>query len=257
MAPTLLGAHFDVVCPNCGKPQPVSDSIAMRDEARHDVGNAQGQCPQCHAIVTTTLPDDALAAGHAEAKCTSCGAMVPMSPILPVGGAGDRVVTATCSNCGIEFEYRVNGGTWPLGSVSRGDRILVDKFSYHFQSPRRFDVAVFKYPRNPSDNYIKRMIGLPGELIDVEDGDIYIDGKIARKPASVQDEMWRPIHEARYVEKDGGGIRKPPFRTEGGTWEPIEDGRAWKGEPGAGAEPAWLVYNREVRDVATYNGQHN
>ena len=96
-------------------------------------------------------------------------------------------------------------------------------------------------------------MGLPGETIDIRNGDIYVDGKIARKPDRVQDELWRPIQESMYVERDGGGTRGAAWRAEGGTWTAIDEGKGWKGEcrPGGGASQdatGWLVYNREIRD---------
>ena len=46
-----------------------------------------------------------------------------------------------------------------------GDRILVAKFPYEFANPKRWDVIVFKYPDDATMNYIKRLVGLPGETI--------------------------------------------------------------------------------------------
>ena len=56
---------------------------------------------------------------------------------------------------------------------NQGDRILVNKFIYDFQKPNRFDVIVFKYPNNGKQNFIKRLIGLPGDNLIIESGDIY------------------------------------------------------------------------------------
>lgn len=78
-----------------------------------------------------------------------------------------------------------------LGDPWTGDKILVNKFAYDFADPERWDVIVFKYPDNVSKNYIKRVVGLPGETIQVRDGDVYIDGQIARKPWPVQEALWR------------------------------------------------------------------
>ena len=61
-----------------------------------------------------------------------------------------------------------------------GDRILVSKFAYDFSPPERWDVIVFKYPEDAKTNYIKRLIGLPNDVIRIRDGDIAVshdDGK--------------------------------------------------------------------------------
>lgn len=59
------------------------------------------------------------------------------------------------------------------------DYLIVDEISYRFHEPNRGDVIVFKYPNEPSQKYIKRIIGLPGETIQISDGKIFIskDGK--------------------------------------------------------------------------------
>ncbi|WP_456455786.1 signal peptidase I [Thermovibrio sp.] len=58
-----------------------------------------------------------------------------------------------------------------------GDFILVDKITYHFRPPERGDVVVFHFPLNESVYYIKRIIGVPGDKVQVIDGKVYINGK--------------------------------------------------------------------------------
>lgn len=82
--------------------------------------------------------------------------------------------------------------------VANGDRILVLKCIYQFFEPKRWDVIVFKNPPEPEVNYIKRLIGLPGETLQIIDGDIYINGQICRKPPKVQDELWMPVYDNDY-----------------------------------------------------------
>ena len=54
-----------------------------------------------------------------------------------------------------------------------GDRILVNKFIYDFAEPQRWDVIVFKNPKNAKQNYIKRLVGLPNESLLIEQGYIF------------------------------------------------------------------------------------
>ena len=58
-----------------------------------------------------------------------------------------------------------------------GDQLIVDKISYRFRNPRRFDIIVFPYQYEENVFYIKRIIGMPGETIQVKDGYTYINGR--------------------------------------------------------------------------------
>ncbi len=57
-----------------------------------------------------------------------------------------------------------------------GEYIIVEKINYHLHAPKRGDVIVMEYPGNTSIDYIKRIIGLPGETIMIKDGNVYVDG---------------------------------------------------------------------------------
>jgi signal peptidase I len=54
------------------------------------------------------------------------------------------------------------------------DYLIVDEISYRFREPERGEVVVFKYPNDPSQRYIKRLIGLPGETVEVQNGNVFI-----------------------------------------------------------------------------------
>ena len=58
-----------------------------------------------------------------------------------------------------------------------GELVIVNKLAYSFSSPQRGDVVIFHYPRNPKEEFIKRIIGLPGEQISVRDGKVYVEGQ--------------------------------------------------------------------------------
>ncbi len=64
-------------------------------------------------------------------------------------------------------------------TLSDGDNLIVDKISYRFNDPERFDVVVFPYQYEADTYYIKRIIGLPGETVQIDgSGNIYIDGAL-------------------------------------------------------------------------------
>ena len=68
----------------------------------------------------------------------------------------------------------------PSGSMENtimtGDRVVGNRLSYLTKDPERYDVIIFKYPDDESQLFIKRIIGLPGETVEIRDGHIYIDG---------------------------------------------------------------------------------
>jgi signal peptidase I len=63
-------------------------------------------------------------------------------------------------------------------TLSNGDNLIMDKLTYHFRDPERFEVVIFPCPTSPEVYYIKRVIGLPGETIQIKDGCVYIDGEL-------------------------------------------------------------------------------
>jgi len=52
--------------------------------------------------------------------------------------------------------------------------LIINEVGYHFQEPKRGDIVVFRYPLNPQEYFIKRIIGLPGEKININDGKVYV-----------------------------------------------------------------------------------
>ena len=59
-----------------------------------------------------------------------------------------------------------------------GNNLIVDKLSYRFRDPKRYEIIVFPYKYEENTYYIKRIIGLPGETVQVKDGEVYIDGEL-------------------------------------------------------------------------------
>ena len=135
MAPSLMGRHVDLICPECGRPF----------QAGASAENGEGSSE-------------------------------------PWG----LTVSAYCPDC--RYPVRLDRGLNPAHDSFDGDRVVVSKFFYDLFTPERWDVIVFKFPGNPKINYIKRLIGKPGETIRIRDGDIATStGRdapftIARKP---------------------------------------------------------------------------
>lgn len=69
-----------------------------------------------------------------------------------------------------------------VATLEPNDLVLVEKITYRFSKPHRGDVVVFIPPNNPNDKYIKRVIGLPGETVLIQNGVVYINGKPLKEP---------------------------------------------------------------------------
>jgi signal peptidase I len=70
------------------------------------------------------------------------------------------------------------------------ERIFVNKFVYHFEEIHRGDIVVFWYPKDPSKSFIKRVVGVPGDLVSVRGGRVYINGQLLEEryvPRGYQD----------------------------------------------------------------------
>jgi signal peptidase I len=172
---------------------------------------------------------DTLKGAHFRLRCPQCGYAYDHGFVPQVYGLPEDTVPpmpvpirqqTRCPSCG--FYTPANEEV----AVANGDRILVLKCIYQFLDPKRWDVIVFKNPINPTENYIKRLIGLPGDTIEINDGDIYINGLIARKPPEVQRELWMPIYDNNFQpvnpnERAGfnGHRWQVPFNLEGSAWK--------------------------------------
>jgi signal peptidase I len=91
----------------------------------------------------------------------------------------DILISVAASFLIIMFLYqpvRVEG-TSMQPELRDQDRLFINKFAYHFENISRGDVVVFHYPRDPSKSYIKRIIALPGDRLDIDEGRVYVNGK--------------------------------------------------------------------------------
>ncbi len=77
--------------------------------------------------------------------------------------------------------YRIPSGSM-LDTLRPGDRVLVNRVVYHLREPRRGDVIVFRYPQDPDVVFIKRVVGVPGDLLEARDGRLYVNRNKAAEP---------------------------------------------------------------------------
>lgn len=127
--------------------------------------------------------------------------------------------------------------------ISPGDRLFGNRLAYKFGDPERFDVVIFKYPVDESENYIKRVIGLPGETVTIEDAKIYINDSETPLEENYLPEEW-------IIENDGYVFEVPEncYLMLGDNRNVSEDARYWAEE----AYVADLVNSVEEGEAYTY-----
>ncbi|CAG1002085.1 Signal peptidase I [Phycisphaerales bacterium] len=160
--------------------------------------------------------------------------------------------------------------------VRWGDRIFVMKYLYSVYEPERFDVVVFKNPTDPTVNYIKRLLGLPGEQIALVDGDVFArtpradDSKdvnpwllpgwhAAQKPERAQRAMWQDVFSSEFTPLKPDAVQPrftSPWRAAPGV-DPKQwaiAGRADYRYTGPGPTAIeWDSGVREINDSYAYN----
>ena len=106
---------------------------------------------------------------------------------------------------------------------------------------------------DPSFNFVKRLVGMPGESLSLARGDLFINGRRTAKPPGVAEDMWLFLHDTAYVPATPA--------VQGPGWEPVEhSGSPWYEEVGRwtcktdGNEPVELVFRGLVNDHLAYNG---
>ena len=61
-----------------------------------------------------------------------------------------------------------------LNTIQEGDRVIASRLAYVKDDPQRYDIVIFKYPDDEKQYYVKRIIGLPGETVEIKDGTVYV-----------------------------------------------------------------------------------
>lgn len=205
-----------------------------------------------------------LLGAHATCTCPACGCEFDFAPLRngpPLASDFAYPPEVMCPNCQLRMTVT------PKDAPSKGgDRILVHKWPYALGGPfrpQRWDVIVFRDPANPRQHYIKRVVGLPHESIELVDGDVFIDGHIARKPPHVQRTMWFPVFDQDHLPPaDNSSGRQPRWIAPD---PPGEHDERWFGMQtrvvrydGLDSTPRTLAFNPDtgpeyLRDVYAYN----
>ena len=210
-------------------------------------------------VIPTGSMANTLMGRHKDLECDKCGYPFQVSASeeidakteLPTG----RVVSGgVCPMCRHRMELNRTDLKKKDNRSFNGDRIIVGKFMYQFEDPKRWDVAVFKFPADSKTNFIKRLVGLPNETVRISRGNLFTkpkDGEkfsIARKPPGKMRAMLKTVYDNDYVLP--GMIEKGwPAR-----WQDANGSDGWKASSdfrdfsvsGKQEGTAWLQYRHVV-----------
>ncbi|WP_397571123.1 signal peptidase I [Schlesneria sp. T3-172] len=202
---------------------------------------------------------------HKRVVCPTCKTTFPFGTAYDTDDdpEANRVMTsrsrAVCPNCG---QPGIDVSDVPR---NHGDQLLVNKQAYLYQQPHRWDVIVFRNPARPTEAYVKRLVGLPGERIQIIAGDVYVNDEIARKTYQQQLATRILVHDHSHLPADDDGFHphweaaistvEPDERSHAG-WEALGTGFQMKGghvrRPDK--EPIdWVEYHHWVRSGGLHN----
>lgn len=166
---------------------------------------------------------------HRNVVCADCGLRFAC-------GADQRSLAAVaiCPNCGSMTN------DWGTSPELAGDRVLIDRAAFAWRSPQRWEVVAFRHPHDARLICVKRVVGRPGEAVQIRDGDVYIDGQLQRKTLEQQRAMAVLVHDAHH-QPEAGATLPPCWQGEPGSrWQ-------WSGgrflHSGGGGTMDWCVYH--------------
>lgn len=213
-------------------------------------------------VIPTGSMAPTLMGRHKDLTCEKCDFPYRVSASDEVDArTGHRLPTqmafSTCPMCRYSMSLVAKHPEAENYYSYNGDRIIASKVAYDVGDPRRWDVVVFKCPEEAQTNFIKRLVGLPGETVAIHRGNIYAraDGEeeltIQRRPPRVLWEMLHEVYDNDYVLDElvtaGWPLRWQATspRGESGAWQTSEDYRTFTTDGSAGQE-TWIGYQHIV-----------
>ena len=189
-------------------------------------------------VIPTGSMAPTLRGEHITFHCPNCETEIPVG--ASYGSIYDEY-DITCPVC--DYSFRV---TLQSVRVSGGDKLFVNKLPFLLRAPRRWEVIVFKCPVDTRKNYIKRLIGLPGETVEIYNGEIFINGRIARKPRWARRAVATLVYSSALKEKKR---RRVAWLKRSGGWEFRENFFKARGA----LEPAVIEFAGNITAYVPYN----
>ena len=120
--------------------------------------------------------------------------------------------------------YRVEGNSM-FGTLHHSEFVLVNKLAYMRTEPAHGDIIVFNYPENPSEQFVKRIVAIPGDSIEIRQGSVYVNGEMLNEPY-----VERGAQIAGFAERDELSLRTVPndaYFVMGDNRRGSRDSREW------------------------------
>ncbi len=198
--------------------------------------------------VTSGSMAETILGPHRLLHCRHCGHTFPVDA---TSHSGDD--PAICSRCQTRSAYGSTGTVWS------GDRLLIDRTAGLLRPLRRWQLVVFRAPDRANTLCLKRIVGLPGESVQICRGDVRINGRIARKSLAAQRAMAQTVYDSRADRAVRRAARWRPGRPRSG-WHRHGPGFRWR--PPGGDEPPpqridWLDYHHAEGKTVTDNVAYN
>lgn len=174
---------------------------------------------------------------HIEVNCQHCGYAYSIGAEF-----ADSIDRAECPQCGIP---NIIPDQLPL---QRGDALWIHRLASKWSQPRRWEPVVFASPADAGQLAVKRIIGLPGETIELRQGDVWCDGKRLVKPIPVQQAMRVLVHR-----ETGQSHRWHPAPESGWRWQQ----GAWRCADSSSQRQHWIQYHHSGGKVLTDDLPYN
>ena len=182
----------------------------------------------------------ALLGQHAKLSCRSCGYQFTVG-LLPYQRKYDPTENLSCPMCGGQDLAIVNSSTPPRDRILAGKRLR----------PRRWDLLMFHSPADMSTLLLKRVVGLPGEELQIIDGEIFINSSLISKGALAHEEMWLRVLDTEFQAENSAGAKL--------RWQPNPSAVGWQAQrrswlfDSAQNHPELLELTGELTDELVYN----
>ena len=253
MAPTLLGVHKDVKCPNCSWKFKSNHNInyvrcsncfyKIRISGNGNRGGSRILVNKFSYVFGEPGRWDVAVFKYpfADVACTSCGFSSSQSMICEKCTNSLKTENFLKSKVNDYFKH-------PFG-INQHHNVVCktcnSEDTIRCEQCSSTNVSVIR------KNYIKRLIGLPDEKLQVVNGDIYINDKITRKPEKVQDSLWVPVFNSNYPAKQK---IVENWEVQNGNWDISKENLHLITSDGI-KQKSYIAFKRDITDNSVYNSE--